>query len=181
MLDMSWSEILVIMVVALIVIGPKDLPKVIREVGKWTGKARSIARDFQRSFDDMVREAELDEIRQSLDKARPSNLKNTIRDMVDPDGELKRAFDLKEGPAKPVEGAPKAEASKAIEAGPPEHLPGSPPPETVASDKDPTIDAPRYQPAAPDKTSPEPEDTIMASTERESVSLPHHVEDKKPS
>lgn len=94
MLDMSWSEILVILVVALIVIGPKDLPKVIREVGKWTGKARSMARDFQRSFDDMVREAELDEIRQSLDKARPGNLKNTVRDMIDPDGELKRAFDI---------------------------------------------------------------------------------------
>ena len=55
MFDIAWSEMLVIVVVALIVIGPKELPRLVREVGRWTAKARSMAREFQRSFDDMVR------------------------------------------------------------------------------------------------------------------------------
>ena len=59
MFDIGWSEMAVILMVALIVIGPKDLPRVARTIGKWTGKARAMAREFQRSLDDMAREAEL--------------------------------------------------------------------------------------------------------------------------
>ena len=67
MFDLGWSEMAVIMLVAIIVIGPKDLPRVARTVGKWTGKARAMARDFQRSLDDMAREAELDEIKKAVE------------------------------------------------------------------------------------------------------------------
>ena len=56
MFDIAWSELGVIAVVALIVIGPKDLPKVLRTIGQWTAKARSMAREFQSGIDDMVRE-----------------------------------------------------------------------------------------------------------------------------
>ncbi len=52
------------MVIALVVIGPKDLPKVLRFVGKWTGKARSVAAQFRSGFDDMVRQSELEEMEQ---------------------------------------------------------------------------------------------------------------------
>jgi sec-independent protein translocase protein TatB len=96
MFDIAWSEMLVIVVVALVFIGPKDLPRLVREVGRWTAKARSMAREFQRSFDDMVREAELDDIRKGLDQARPSNISRTIRETVDPEGELDRAFHIDE-------------------------------------------------------------------------------------
>lgn len=96
MLDIGWSEMLVILVVALVVIGPKDLPKVARQVGRWTGKARAMAREFQRSFDDMAREAELEEIKAGLQKMNPANLEHTIRETIDPDRKLEKALDVRE-------------------------------------------------------------------------------------
>jgi sec-independent protein translocase protein TatB len=62
MFDVAPSELLLVAVVALLVIGPKDLPGVLRTVGQWVGKARGVARQFRSGFDDMVREAELAEL-----------------------------------------------------------------------------------------------------------------------
>lgn len=62
MLDFNMSEMLVVAVVALLVIGPKDLPKAMRFIGQWVGKARGVARQFRSGFDTMVREAELAEM-----------------------------------------------------------------------------------------------------------------------
>lgn len=62
MIDLSFSEMLVIAVVAILVIGPKDLPLALSTVGKWVGKARGLARQFRMGMDDMVREAELKEM-----------------------------------------------------------------------------------------------------------------------
>ena len=103
MFDLGWSEMAVIILVALVVIGPKDLPRVAREIGKWTAKARSMARDFQRSLDDMAREAELQDIKAELDKATSGNLGKTIENMVDPGGELSRALNPNEPLAAPKE------------------------------------------------------------------------------
>jgi len=62
MLDFNAPEFVVVAIVALLVIGPKDLPKAMRFVGKWFGKARAVARQFRSGFDTMVREAELAEL-----------------------------------------------------------------------------------------------------------------------
>ncbi len=62
MLDFNAPEFLVVAIVALLVIGPKDLPKAMRFAGKWFGKARGVARQFRAGFDNMVREAELAEM-----------------------------------------------------------------------------------------------------------------------
>jgi sec-independent protein translocase protein TatB len=62
MFDIGYSELLVIAVVALIVIGPKDLPRVMRTVGQWVGRARGMARHFRSGVDTMMREAELEEM-----------------------------------------------------------------------------------------------------------------------
>lgn len=62
MLDFNPTEFLVVAVVALIVIGPKDLPKVMRLIGKWVGRARGIARQFRSGIDEMIRESELAEL-----------------------------------------------------------------------------------------------------------------------
>lgn len=62
MLDFNLAELMVVAVVALLVIGPKDLPKAMRFVGHWVGKARGVARQFRSGFDAMVREAELEEM-----------------------------------------------------------------------------------------------------------------------
>jgi sec-independent protein translocase protein TatB len=57
--DVAPTEFLLVAVIALVVIGPKDLPRVMRVIGKWVGKARGVARQFRSGFDDMVRESEL--------------------------------------------------------------------------------------------------------------------------
>lgn len=62
MLDFNFSEMAVVALVALVVIGPKDLPKALRVLGYWVGKARGVARQFRAGFDEMVREAELAEM-----------------------------------------------------------------------------------------------------------------------
>lgn len=62
MFDVAPTELLLVMVVALVIIGPKDLPKAMRFVGKWVGKARGMARHFRSGLDTMMREAELEEL-----------------------------------------------------------------------------------------------------------------------
>jgi sec-independent protein translocase protein TatB len=62
MLDIAPSELLAVAVIALLVIGPKDLPRVMRVVGQWVGKARGMARHFRSGFDNMIREAELEDM-----------------------------------------------------------------------------------------------------------------------
>ncbi|WP_119165664.1 Sec-independent protein translocase protein TatB [Algihabitans albus] len=88
MFDIGWTEMLVIAMLALIIIGPKDLPGTLRTVGQWVRKARSLAREFQSGVDEMVREAELDDARKALEATKRGNLTKRIAEAVDPDGEL---------------------------------------------------------------------------------------------
>lgn len=62
MLDVGYSELLLIAIVALVVVGPKELPVLLRTVGRWVAQARSVARQFRAGFDEMVREAEIAEM-----------------------------------------------------------------------------------------------------------------------
>ena len=90
MLDMSWGEVMLIGGVALIVIGPKDLPKALRTLGQVTTKVRRMAGEFQHQFNEAIREAELDEVRRdvegvkrTVDSARPGfNPVDTIRNEI---------------------------------------------------------------------------------------------------
>jgi len=66
MFDLGWTELLLVVVVAIVVIGPKELPRTLRAVGQWTGKARRMAGDFQRQFNEALREAELDDVKKSV-------------------------------------------------------------------------------------------------------------------
>ena len=66
MLDFAWSELMVIGVVTLVVVGPKDLPFVLRTAGRWMGKARAMAREFRSNVDVMIREAELPDVQRRL-------------------------------------------------------------------------------------------------------------------
>jgi sec-independent protein translocase protein TatB len=70
MFDIGWSEFLVIAVVALIAIGPKELPGVLRMVGQWIGKARKMAAEFQGQFQEAMREAEMADIKKSFDEVK---------------------------------------------------------------------------------------------------------------
>jgi sec-independent protein translocase protein TatB len=111
MLDIGWSEMLVILVVALIVIGPKDLPRVARSIGRWVAKGRAMAREFQDAIEDMAREAELDKVKKEIEKVGRTDIGKTIERTVDPKGELGKAFD----PA--ADGAGSASKAKSTGAG----------------------------------------------------------------
>jgi sec-independent protein translocase protein TatB len=70
MFDIGWSELLVIAVVAIVVVGPKDLPKLMRNFGFYAGKLRRAASDFQRQFEEAMRESEVEEVRKAIESVR---------------------------------------------------------------------------------------------------------------
>src|SRR6185503_15135188 len=70
MFDIGWSELVLIGVVALVVIGPKELPGVLRMVGQWMGKARKMAAEFQGQFQEAMREAEMADLKKSFDEVK---------------------------------------------------------------------------------------------------------------
>jgi len=104
MFDFNWSEIALIGVVALVLIGPKDMPVAIRAISNAIKKMRRMAGEFQHHVDDMLRDADLAEVKSSFDEIRSMNLKGAVRRTLDPDGSLHRAFDdpFAAHPVKPV-------------------------------------------------------------------------------
>jgi sec-independent protein translocase protein TatB len=107
MFDFAWSEIALIAVVALVVIGPKDLPRVLKTAGFWVRKARGIAREFQGSLEQMVQDAELDDVKRGLDKATSFNFDQEMAKAVDPGGEIANTLRVPEL-ANPAVDAPKS-------------------------------------------------------------------------
>jgi sec-independent protein translocase protein TatB len=97
--DLSMTELMLIGVVALVVIGPKDLPKALRVAGYWIGKARTLSREFHSSVEQMIREAELDEVRQELKKATEIDLDKEFRQTIDPTGSLAESLKPPELPS----------------------------------------------------------------------------------
>ena len=118
MFDIGWGELVVIGIVALIAIGPKELPTVLRTLGQYMAKIRRMASDFQGQFQEAMREAEMADL-----KKQAEDLKNSVSDlaninpMADTQKEIERAFDIPE-PGKATE-AP-AEASPATPSALPE-------------------------------------------------------------
>lgn len=87
MFDIGWSELLILAVVAILVVGPRDLPRMMRAAGKYAGKVRRTANEFKAQFDDAVRESELDDLRKELEEVRDANpihdIKKSLTD-IDP-------------------------------------------------------------------------------------------------
>lgn len=88
MFDLGWSELLVIGVATILIFGPKELPVVYRTVTQWLGKARSVAREFQNTLDDVAREAELDKLRNTVRDATSG-----VGSMLDQSGTFDGVFD----------------------------------------------------------------------------------------
>lgn len=97
MFDISWSELLILAVVALVVVGPKELPVLLRTLGRYAGMARRQAAEFRSHFDDAMREAEMAELREEMESVR--------RDV------LKTKRDIEESVSEPLKEAEKAGAS----------------------------------------------------------------------
>jgi sec-independent protein translocase protein TatB len=92
MFGLAWSEVLLIGAVALIAIGPKDLPVAIKAVTGAIKKARRLAAEFQSHVDELVREADLGSVKDSFKELTEFDVATTVEKAVDPDGTLKAAF-----------------------------------------------------------------------------------------
>jgi sec-independent protein translocase protein TatB len=166
MFDLAWSEIALIAVVAVVVIGPKDLPDAIRKVAQGVKKLRGMAAEFQTHADELVREAKLDDVRQQIQDIRSFDLKGTIERAVDSDGEIRKTF--KDNPLQ--------DAWKPTPEGGPAATETPPAPGTVAAEPLPPVEAPAFVPPtvaafASDAARPEPAPVILA---------PPAVEPEKP-
>lgn len=149
MFDIAWSELGVIAVVALLVIGPKDLPKVLRSIGQWTSKARAMAREFQSGIDDMVREAELDDLRKAAKDVSNFSLQDEVKKTIDPDGSLERSLNA-DALATPSSDTTSSEA--AVET--PAAIPEAPTADAPTTDT-PTVETPVAAASVPETPAPE--------------------------
>lgn len=172
MFDIGWTEMLVIAVIMIVIVGPKDLPKMLRTFGRTTAKLRSMAGDFQKQFNDALKEAELDDVKKSVDSLRSLNPANEIKKQLNPFE--KAAADVRAGldkalkPTTPATGdtAPAASAATAAASTPASAEPAS----------SPVVSGPTEMPPPPVFTAPEPAPAPQAS----GISAPAKVEPAKP-
>ena len=93
MFDLGWQEFMLIAFVAVVVVGPRDLPRVVRSVSIYMRKARTVARDFQNSLEEVAREAELDELRKEAKNFSGRNIEKSISNLVDPEGDTRKEME----------------------------------------------------------------------------------------
>ena len=116
----SSSHLLILLIVALVVVGPKDLPKLLHMMGKWAGKARAMAGEFRKSFDEMARQTELDELRKEIEALKKNNPVSEFQNTMDGAGQSSPESSA------PLEGGPEPRAGEfeVTDAAPvPEHEP----------------------------------------------------------
>jgi len=169
MFDIAWTEMLVIAIVLIVVVGPKELPGMLRSFGKTTAKLRVMANDFRRQFDEALKEAELDDIKKLAEDARKLNPAADIKKAFNPlekaGNDVRAGLDAafnppKAEPPKPkpaatetspaVTEAPKAEAAPAVSSATPAPAPAAvaPAPKTAAKAKKAPAKAEAAKPAA---------------------------------
>ncbi len=147
MLDIGWQELFLICVVALVVLGPKDLPTAMRTLARVVIKVRGLSREFQSGVADMLREAELDDLKRKVSEGGRVDLGKAVKDAVDPTGTLTEDFD-------PADFARRLKQE--VEGGPPTG------PRAAARSSEPASPEPAApepaapQPPSPEATAPEP-------------------------
>ncbi|WP_336068379.1 Sec-independent protein translocase protein TatB [Nitratireductor rhodophyticola] len=168
MFDLGWPEIMVIAIVLIVVVGPKDLPRMLRTFGRTTSKLRTMAGDFRKQFDEALQEAELDDVKSLVDDARKLDPRNEIKKHLNPiekvGQEIRSGLDAAMKPQAAKSGAP---ASKEPHAAEPAkagatRMPGEAKPEAPATDK----------PRTARKTAAKPRATKTAATKPATTAKP---------
>lgn len=180
MLEVGWSELLVIAIILIVVVGPKDLPGMMRTFGKMMGRVRTMANEFRGQFDEAMREAELDDVRKGLNEVNKYNPASSLRDAMNPirqlgqdiKSDLQKASDV---PVKPSvdQGAPVTALASdpVVDPGPAKAEPVSTAPAPAkpmmaaavsaapaAAPSEPVVEAKTTKPAAKKKTAPAADD-----------------------
>ncbi len=103
MFDIGWPELLIVALVTIIVVGPKELPRVLRTVTQLVRKVRAMASEFQSGIDDLAREAELDDLKKDIERTASTDIAGELEHEIDPTGEVAKSMreietSLKEDP-----------------------------------------------------------------------------------
>ena len=161
MFDIGWSEFAVIAVVALIAIGPKELPGVLRMVGQWVAKARKMAGEFQGQFQEAMREAEMADLKKSFDEVREAatgfaggnvmtSLQKDVSSALSIDGVEEKPAVVDDKPAASVDATPSAEEAARL----PPVTPVPEPAAIVAPENQPQDITPKLDSAAVEDETP---------------------------
>ena len=93
MFDLGWQEFILVAIITVIVVGPKDLPRVVRSISQWVRKARSMAREFQNSLEEVAREAELDDVRREVQSISKDGIGKSLEKQIDEDGSMRAGIE----------------------------------------------------------------------------------------
>jgi sec-independent protein translocase protein TatB len=97
MFDIGWTEMVMIIVVMVIVVGPKDLPRMLHQIGQWIGRVRQVARQFQDGIEQMAHDAGVDDLKKQIDSVSDISFEDEVAKTIDPKGELTDAFSVETG------------------------------------------------------------------------------------
>ena len=115
MFDIGWSEMMVVAVLVLIIMGPKELPQTLRTITAFVRKGKELAGEFRSGVDDLVREADLEGARDAVNNATPHSLRQSIESVVDPEQSLKKsAVELTESVQEAAQSLPSETASETM-------------------------------------------------------------------
>ncbi len=193
MLDIGWTELVVIAIILIVVVGPKDLPPMLRAFGRMTAKMRGMAGDFRRQFDEALREADLDDVRRTISDAQSLNPTTALRDAMNPlrqlGNEIKSDLQKAATPDKPAQPAPemmpepanaptpavepakpaKAVAATAVETAPHEAERSAPAAAQAADAKPKRAAKPKAEPNTPAAAKPTPKRASGAAAVKKST------------
>jgi len=148
MFDLAWSEILIVGLIAVLVLGPKELPQAMRTFANALRKVRKLGAEFQGHFNEMLREAELDDVRKQVQKFSQTSLTDHVTNMIDPGGDVaKQVQSALTDPDQTKAQEQAAATPVAPEVAAVEPPAETPPPETTAA-PGPSPEAPPKPPAA---------------------------------
>jgi len=162
MFDLGWWEFAIVGVIMILVLGPKELPQAMRSIARFMRKARRLASEFQGHMDDLIREADLDDVKKTVRSIQHQNVNTLITDAVDPTGELKKEIDGTIADAKREMGDIKSEA-------------GVSPSSSTASSSDPVSSQPK-----PISTDVSSSTEAAPATEEMSISVDSNTESPAP-
>ena len=94
MFDIGWQELFIVGVLALLVVGPRDLPRTLRTIMGYVRKAKGLAREFQNGIDEVAKEVELDDIRKEANRIGRMDLQEEVKVIVDPLGTLNQDLNM---------------------------------------------------------------------------------------
>ncbi|MDK1376619.1 MULTISPECIES: Sec-independent protein translocase protein TatB [unclassified Sinorhizobium] len=175
MFDIGWTELVVIAIVLIVVVGPKDLPPMLRAFGRMTSKMRGMAADFRHQFDEALREADLDEVRKTISDAQSLNPTAALRDAMNPlrqlGNEIKSDLQKATTPDKPAPPEPVQPAVEPVKAEAPVETAAKLAEVPAASANEPKMEA-KAKSVGKVKAAPAPSKKPAAATTRKAATKP---------